>query len=145
MKKINQLAVIAAIFVCSSISAMAQEILGKWWDEEHKGQTELYMSPSGKLYGKITMLAEPIDKETGKAALDKHNSDPKLRSRPTLGLVVVFGFVKNGNKWEGSVYNPKDGKTYSGYMELQPDGRLKLRGYVGITLIGKTEYWTRVK
>lgn len=123
----------------------AQELIGTWWDEEHKGQTELYLSPNGKIYGKIVMLSEPIDKETGKPALDKHNADKKLRNRPTMNLVVVIGFVKNGDKWEGEVYNPKDGKTYSGYMQLQPDGRLKLRGYVGISLIGKTELWTRAK
>ena len=135
---------IAALVLCTAISAQAQDILGKWWDEEHKGQTELYMSPNGKMFGKITMLSEPIDKETGNAALDKHNSDPKLRSRPTMGLIVVIGFAKNGDKWEGTVYNPKDGKTYSGYMQLQADGTLKLRGYVGVSLLGKTEIWTRV-
>ncbi|MEY4927276.1 MAG: hypothetical protein RI894_1712 [Bacteroidota bacterium] len=145
MKRINHFFLTLALLLLTAFSATAQDLTGKWWDEEHKGQTELYLSPNGKLYGKITMLSEAIDKETGKPALDKHNSDKKLRSRPTMGLVVVIGFVKNGDKWEGTVYNPKDGKTYSGYMQLQADGTLKLRGYVGISLIGKTEIWTRVK
>ncbi len=145
MKTVNQFLYLVFVVLFTSTVAKAQDITGKWWDEEHRGQTELYMSPDGKLYGRIVMLAKPIDKETGKPALDKHNSDKKLRSRPTLGLVVVVGFVKKGDKWEGSVYNPKDGNTYSGYIQLQSDGTLKLRGYMGISLIGKTEIWTRVK
>ena len=97
----------AAALLFFAHSATAQDLIGKWWDEEHKGQTEISMSPNGTLYGKVIMLAEPIDKETGKPALDKHNSDKKLRTRATMGLVVVIGFVKNGNKWEGTVLQPE--------------------------------------
>jgi uncharacterized protein (DUF2147 family) len=127
--------------------AQSKSIIGIWLDQDKKGHTEIYKSPSGKYFGKIVWLKEPIDPETGKTQLDKNNDDPTKRNRPTLGILAFTNFVesKPGYFTGGEVYNPKDGKTYSCKLELLEDGRLKVRGFVGISLLGKTEYMTRVK
>ena len=65
-----------------------------------------------------------------------------------MGLVILRDFVYDEEYvWEdGEIYNPKDGKTYSCKMELSKDkNTLEVRGYVGISLFGKTNTWTRQK
>jgi uncharacterized protein (DUF2147 family) len=52
----------------------------------------------------------------------------------------------NGNKWDdGKIYNPKDGKTYSCYMKVLNANTMEVKGYIGFSLIGKSQTWTRVK
>jgi uncharacterized protein (DUF2147 family) len=77
--------------------------------------------------------------------LDKNHPDEKVRSRPVLGLTNTWGFVYKGeNIWDdGSIYDPKNGNTYSCTMKLKDKNTLEVRGYIGISLIGRTDVWTR--
>ena len=81
----------------------------------------------------------------GDSNLDLSNSDAQLRNRPLCGLVFMTGFrPAEPNNWEdGRVYNTDDGNTYHATMRLQPDGTLRLHGYIVVTLIGASEIWTR--
>jgi uncharacterized protein (DUF2147 family) len=134
------------LLLCLSAQTFAQDIIGKWWDEERRGQTEIYKSTTGKLYGKIVWLKVPNDPKTSKPQLDIHNKDKSKRDRPNMGMIVLLGLVETSKGvFEGQVYNPKDGNTYSGTITMLPDGKLKLRGYMGISLLGKTEIWERVQ
>ena len=75
------------------------------------------------------------------------NPDEALRTRPVDGMEIVWGFDWDARdeRWEsGRIYDPKNGKTYRCYIELREDGTLKVRGYIGFALIGRTEIWTRV-
>ena len=93
-------------------------------------------------------MRDPIDEDTGKPKKDKENSDKELRSRPVLGLEILTGFVFDDDEWEdGDIYDPKNGKTYSCYMKFNDDTKdeLKVRGYIGFSLLGRTTYWTRVE
>ena len=79
---------------------------------------------------------------------DGNNPDKKLRSRKIVGLSLLSGFVPSDdkNKWQdGKIYNPEDGKTYSCSLTLRDDGKLDVRGYVGISLFGKSQIWARAK
>ncbi len=75
---------------------------------------------------------------------DVKNPDPAMRTRALCGLMIGTGFVPDGaDKAKGGrIYDPESGKTYSGQMEVTGDG-LKLRGYVGTPLFGRTEVWHR--
>ena len=66
---------------------------------------------------------------------------------PILGMDLIAGFTPEGEgKWRGgTIYDPRDGKTYKCAMSLQPDGSLEVRGYVGLAIFGKTVVWTRVE
>ncbi len=94
-------------------------------------------------------MKEPIDAATGKPKLDVLNPDVSLQSRPKMGLVLLSNFVFDEDEWtDGEIYDPKSGKTYSCYMEFEEENdlnTLKIRGYIGVSLVGKTTYWTRVK
>ena len=81
-------------------------------------------------------------------ATDWRNPDPALRSRKVIGSPVMWGFTQGSdpNTYDnGTIYSGENGKTYTANVSLQPDGRLRLRGYVGIPLFGETQVWTRVQ
>ncbi|MBE0648395.1 MAG: DUF2147 domain-containing protein [Bacteroidales bacterium] len=124
----------------------ADDIVGTWLNEEGTAQVEVFKVGS-QYYGKIVWLETPNDSVTGLPRTDKENPDPALNSKPLLGLVNLKGFVFDGDdEWEdGTIYDPKNGKTYSCKIEFENPQKLKIRGYIGISLLGRTTYWTPVK
>jgi uncharacterized protein (DUF2147 family) len=124
----------------------ADAILGKWLNEDQDAHVEIYKD-AGKYFGKIVWLKDPIDEVTGKPKVDDENPDANLQNRPVLGLVILKDFIFDGEtEWEdGTIYDPKNGKTYDCYMKIDEEGILKIRGYIGISWIGRNTYWTRVK
>lgn len=124
----------------------SDKVVGTWLNGEGTGQIQIYKTTSGHYAGKIVWLKEPIDPDTGKPKLDKRNPDKSKRNEPTLGLVNMRAFKYNVEDkiWEhGKIYDPKNGKEYSCKMELEDDNTLKVRGYIGISLIGRTDTWKR--
>lgn len=126
----------------------ADSIIGFWNTPDNDAQFEIYKC--GSLYcGKIVKLEEPnypmTDKRMpGRPQVDRNNPDPQLRQRPLLGLPLIIGFHYEGdNSWKGHIYNPDDGKIYNCKLSLDGENRLKVRGYIGIPLLGKTQVWTR--
>jgi uncharacterized protein (DUF2147 family) len=126
------------------------DILGQWNNEDGKAKIEI--SPCGVHYcGKISWLKQseyPADDPGGMAGqprVDRDNPDPALRGRRLLGLPIMEGFSYDGKTgWDkGSIYDPKNGKTYRCKMKLVSPQRLDIRGYVGIPLFGRTTTWTR--
>jgi uncharacterized protein (DUF2147 family) len=118
--------------------------VGTWMNEEKEARFEIYKC--GKLLcGKITWLKEPL--RNGKPKLDDQNPEAKLKTRPILGMVFMKDFEYDGDqKWDdGTIYDPKSGKTYSCYMKVVNPDKMEVKGYIGISLIGRTQQWTRVK
>lgn len=125
-------------------TAEADLIIGNWLTQEKNAKVKIYKK-GNTFYGKIIWLKEPND-EQGKAKVDKENPEENLRTRPLMGLLILRDFVYDEDlEWEdGEIYDPKNGKTYSCMMTLSEDGRtLDVRGYIGISLIGRTSTWTR--
>lgn len=119
-------------------------LLGFWLTEEEDATIQIYKSESGKYEGKIVWLK---DLHTGKKKqiFDDQNEDKSRHTRPVLGMVNLknFSFDKKENEWSGgTIYDPVKGKTYSAYMKLKK-GKMHLRGYIGISLFGRTSVWTR--
>jgi uncharacterized protein (DUF2147 family) len=120
-------------------------IVGTWLTEG--GRSHVRIAPCGeKLCGNIVWLKEP-NQPNGAAKVDAKNPDPAKRARPIVGLPILWDFVAaSPTEWEsGRIYNPEDGDTYRCIMQLQADGTLRVRGYVGVSLLGKTQIWTRVR
>ena len=142
-----------AMILCSLAAAQTPDaVAGKWWNQEKEAQIQIEPC-DGKYCGKIIWLKEPnypADDPKGmggKPRIDRENPDPSKRERPILGMNLLWGFTHSGgNLWEGgSIYDPREGKTYKCKMTLEMPDHLKVRGFVGISLIGKTNDWTRVK
>ena len=149
MKKIGSFVILflaLASWLGEKVNAQKKpdDILGIWFNEEKTSKVEIFKK--GTLYfAKIVWLKETNDKVTGKPRVDNLNPDVKLQKTPLLGLVIMKNFVFDGkDEWEdGTIYDPKKGKTYSCYMSFDDLGKLKIHGYLVISLLGRTTYWTK--
>jgi uncharacterized protein (DUF2147 family) len=149
MKKYSFLVVFISLIISNlsfSQNRKSDEIIGKWLTENGEAKVEIF-KVGEKYYGKIIWLKDPYDKETGNPKTDKHNPDPKLKSRPILGLIIVSGFIFDGSsQWEdGTIYDAKSGKTYNCYINFESNNKIKVRGYIGKSWmgLGRTTYWSR--
>ncbi len=79
--------------------------------------------------------------------VDSNNPDPAKRDQKVVGSVIIKGMKYRGKmSWEGgTIYDPTSGKTYSAKMALDKEGNLKVRGFLGIPLLGKTTTWTKLE
>jgi uncharacterized protein (DUF2147 family) len=140
----NLLLVLATLwFGATAVDAAdAASPVGRWKGED--GIFAMFES-EGKLSAKIVELSEP-NATDGKEKSDIYNPDPRKRNHPIIGLVFISGLTKkSATRWEnGTVYDPKSGKTYSCFVELQGPDKIKLRGFIGTAVIGRNYTWTRV-
>ena len=133
-----------AAAVCSPARAESWGggISGLYLTVDGGAQVRVAQAPDGTYTGKIVWL------RTDKNRLDKNNPDPARKGDRVLGLVMLRGFRANdgAKRWEGgTIYDPKNGKTYDGFIWRDPDkpGVLFLKGYVfGITWLGRSTTWT---
>ena len=118
-------------------------ILGLWWTDDKRAKIEIYKK-GNEYFGKIAWLETPNDKN-GNPILDKENPDEELRKKPVMGLNLIKGFVYDDGRWvDGEIYDPDEGKTYDCVMKLKR-GKLEVRGYIGLTMFGRTVVWTKVE
>jgi uncharacterized protein (DUF2147 family) len=150
MKQITFLLMLFAV-VSFSFSASAQkfgadELIGVWEPSHGKGRVKIEKI-GDKYFGKVVWLKEPIDPETGEKKLDKSNPDPTLRKRKRLGLRVLQDFVSNGDGyWDsGTIYDPENGTTYNCKITMKNKNTLDIRGFVGVSVFGRTDTWKRVQ
>ncbi len=139
--------ILILVFSFSNLNAQnfkSDDILGKWITENGESVVQIFKKEN-KYYGKLIWLKEPND-ENGEPKTDNKNPNEKLRQRKTKGMIFMYGFEFDDGEWEnGKVYDPKKGKTYSGTLKLRTKDIMDLRGYIGISLIGRTSTWVRYK
>ena len=120
--------------------------LGLWSTEDDQGRVQISQC-ADSLCGDLVWLEEALD-EQGEPRLDVHNPEESLRSRPLEGLRIVWDMqpAGDGKTWkDGRVYDPESGKVYQGRITLEEQDVLKLRGFVGAPMFGRTSTWTRVE
>ncbi|PKA83965.1 uncharacterized protein (DUF2147 family) [Ulvibacter sp. MAR_2010_11] len=126
-----------------SLSISAQNVIGKWKTVDDnsgiaKSVVEIY-EENGKIYGKVI---EIFNKNKRDAVCDFCEGEDK--DKPVLGLVIIRGLEKDGDEYNGGkVLDPENGKFYKCYIVLEEPNKLKVRGYVGFSLLGRTQYWHR--
>jgi uncharacterized protein (DUF2147 family) len=123
----------------------AEDVVGEWLPS--KGKAHIKISKYGDYFsGRIVWLEEPNDEKTGKPKVDQHNPDPKRKNTPIQGLLLMQGFKYDDGAWTGgTIYDAESGKTYNCTLKLKNKNTLEVRGYIGISLIGRTDVWTRFK
>ena len=125
-------------------SGNAQTIFGKWKtiDDEtglEKSIVEIYQV-DGKAYAKVLQVLEK-----GKEDKICDQCSGANKNKPVKGMVIINGLSKDDDQWEdGKILDPKNGKEYKCYLTLVEPNKLKVRGYIGFALIGRTQYWYRV-
>jgi uncharacterized protein (DUF2147 family) len=120
-------------------------ILGVWESGSGKARVKIDKAAE-KFTGRIVWLREPNNDE-GKPKTDKNNPDEKLRSTPLLGYRMLRDFQYKGEKtWEeGTIYDPENGSTYSCTIKMTDENTLDVRGFIGVSLFGRTDVWKRVQ
>jgi uncharacterized protein (DUF2147 family) len=143
MKK--SILIIAALFFSTIFYSQNKSVVGKWKtidDETGKPKSiiEIYEN-SGKIYAKVI---EIFDEQHKKDVCTKCSGADK--DKPILGMIVVKGLSKRGNEYkDGQILDPQNGKLYKSIIALEGNDKLKVRGYIGISLLGRTQYWYRIK
>jgi len=127
------------------INVWSQDVFGKWKTIDDvtgkaKGIIEIY-EDNGKVFGRIIDIIDtrvPKDSRCFKCT-------GKRKNKPFIGMVFIENLKKHENEYSGGrVLDPNNGKEYRCYISLEETDKLKIRGYVGFSLFGRTQYWYRV-
>jgi uncharacterized protein (DUF2147 family) len=141
----NNILIVAALFFTTIFYAQNQSVIGKWKtidDETGKAKSivEIY-EKSGKIYGKVVEILDVEHKNN--VCSECSGSD---KNKPILGMIIIKGLTKEGSEYtNGKILDPKNGKTYKCFVTLEAKDKLKVRGFIGISLFGRTQYWYRAK
>lgn len=136
------LPVLLALIFLPAVSH-AQSAVGTWKNE--KATFQIY-EQGGKLFGKVLTLVEP--NRDGKPKTDWKNPDPAKQNVPLIGFVFLKNFTPSTTpgRWEnGTIYDPENGKTYSSFMQMTGNDKIEVRGFIGVSMFGRSQNWTRVK
>jgi uncharacterized protein (DUF2147 family) len=125
------------LFFTNNVFAQ-NDFIGRWLSPSKKGIVETYIQ-NNKLNGKLVWVKTERK--------DIYNADKSLRNREVKGLIMLNDFTWESPQWvDGKIYDPEGGSTYSSKMWLSDDKQtLHVRGYIGFSLLGRTEKFTRVK
>ncbi|MEG1499401.1 MAG: DUF2147 domain-containing protein [Bacteroidales bacterium] len=129
----------------------ADKIIGVYYviedESKEESKIKIYKTDDGKYDARVIWMKNP-NLADGTPKTDKKNPDPNKRNQRADHLVMMQGLTYNpkNSQWEnGRIYNPINGKTYKSYMEFVGDKKIKVRGYWGISMLGRTMYWTKVE
>ena len=147
MKK--QSIIIISILLLAVVNTFSQNmtgdrILGFWLNEDKDARVEIYKS-GNQYFGKLIWGKEMYEADGKTPRKDVENKDPKLRSRNLKDLIMLSGFAYHDDVWDGGeIYDPRNGSTYSCTLKLK-GSKLDIRGYIGISLFGKTTVWEHIQ
>jgi len=141
------LALLMLCFAAMAAAADRTSPVGLWKTIDDKTQQPRSLvrivEAGGALEGRIEQLLnrQPDDDPQNLCRACKG----ERKDRPVIGMKILWGLVKDGDAWEdGEILDPKNGKTYSCKMRVSPDGsKLEVRGFIGLSLIGRSQTWIR--
>jgi len=134
---------IQSVMLVAPSQEKADEIIGIWLTGGKEPAKIQIFKSRDKFYGRIVWLQNPTT--DGKPRADVKNPDKNRRDQPILGQLILTGVIFDGDdEWDhGRIYDPESGKTYKCYISLSDKNTIKIRGYVGMSLFGRTETWAK--
>lgn len=141
MKSMRRIFMLCCLLLVGPVAAAPSDIAGTWLSGDGDGLIKIQVD-GGTITARI--LGSPTP-DPERAKTDVRNPDPALRDRPLVGLDIFDGFIYDGDgQWSGGfIYDPNSGKTYRGKLRLVDGNTLEVRGFIGISLIGRTDTWLR--
>ncbi|MFT7686493.1 MAG: hypothetical protein ACI9FB_001838 [Candidatus Azotimanducaceae bacterium] len=139
------------LLILQSGAASAQknnDVMGSW---ASNGSIFRVYEENGRLHGRVeavkdaVYLSEEDPARAGQIRLDDMNPDDVLKKRPLVGIEMFSEYRIKDGQWQGLIYDPESGKTYQSKMKVATDGRLEIRGYIGIPMFGRTSKFQPVK
>jgi uncharacterized protein (DUF2147 family) len=142
MNPLRCISIILLTLVAVTCRAGQSDVAGRWLSGDGDGWIEIQLV-GHSLIGVIA--GSPNTQEGDPPRKDDLNPDPALRDRFLDGMTIMWDFEYSGNnKWTGGrVYDPNSGKTYKCILTLVDHNTLKVRGYIGLSLFGRSDTWTR--
>jgi uncharacterized protein (DUF2147 family) len=146
MNAMKSLLVAAALMLAPNLAAAAGSPAGTWRSIDDKTKQERSIikitEENGELRGVVEKIFDQPDDDP--AHLCKECKDER-KDKPIVGMTILWGLKKDGDAWTGGeILDPKNGKIYRCKMTLSEDGKsLNVRGFIGISLIGRTQTWLR--
>lgn len=143
------LAAFAAILVLAPV-AHAQEAtpVGRWVTvDDNTGKDRSIVAITEK-NGVLTGHIEKLILEPGEDPAPKCDKCPgDKKDQPVIGLEILWGLSRDDDEWSGGkILDPDNGKSYKCWIKVIDEGRrLKVRGFIGISLLGRTQYWKKAK
>ncbi|WP_152414604.1 DUF2147 domain-containing protein [Blastomonas sp. AAP53] len=140
MRMLASATILAAGLLAGAAPVQASaSIQGQWYTKGKRAVVTI--APCGaNMCGRITRFIEqPKDGVT----TDVNNPDPVLKKRKLVGLPILTGFVADGNKWRGKIYDPESGKTYRSIVGPGKSGTLSVEGC--IAMFCQEQVWTPAK
>jgi len=140
-------AVLLIVAAASPVRAAEPTATGLWEQvDENTGKPESWFKiteRNGVYEGALVKIFYKPDEDPNWVC-DKCQGAEK--GRPVLGLTLIKGMQRNGLSYEnGTIMDPRDGSVYRALMRLTPDGKkLEMRGYLGISLFGRSQVWNRL-
>ncbi|MEM9138819.1 MAG: DUF2147 domain-containing protein [Pseudomonadota bacterium] len=132
-------------FATAPAAANGHDAAHGFWLTQN-GKAIVQIAPCGqRTCGTMVWTANPRD-DKGALKRDEQNADAAMRARPICGLQLVGGMkARTSGTWkDGWIYNPRNGETYGAEISAVSPSELKVRGYLGISLLGSSQIWTRV-
>lgn len=98
---------------------------------------------NGEAFGKVIKIYTKPGRDPDPIC-DKCKGD--LKDKPVLNMTILNNLTQKNGKWSGgTILDPNNGKTYKCYVEVVENGeKLKVRGFIGMSLLGRTQYWNKV-
>lgn len=132
--------ILTCLFIFSNINSQnkSTDVLGYYMNPTGEAILKIYEN-TGKFFGKLVWMKKP-------EKLDDKNPDKSKQSQKILGSTIMHDFVFDGDDvWKnGKIYDPKNGKTYDCKITRDEKGNLSIRGFIGISLLGRTDYFVKV-
>lgn len=144
MKKIKSTIVTLFVVITSLMAQNNQDaIIGIWETQTKDAKMEIFKN-GDTYYGKLLWGNKIVEADGKTSKKDSNNPDVKLRTRNIIGIVNLsdLKFV-DGKYVNGTIYDPPSGKTYDCKAWIE-NGNLQLRGYIGLSLIGRTAIWHKI-
>lgn len=130
--------ILLALLIAGPVAA-AQPVAGRWMTPARDSVVEIGKCGAA-VCGKVVRLLKPVE---GGPATDRNNPDAALRARPLLGLPILTDFIDKGSQWSGTIYDPRNGKSYRSNLKRTAEGQLNVQGC--IAFFCQTQVWTRTQ
>ena len=133
------IAALALALASPAPSPSSIDIAGTWRLENKKALVRI--GPCGEAWcGKLTKFLEPLP---FRKTHDTENPDPTLRGRSSIGVAILSNLKRDGDEWQGDIYDPVHGKSYRAVVRREGPETLMVKGCFAIFC--KTQHWDRIE
>ena len=135
-----------ALGLISTLAAANENPVGRWRTIDDKSGKEKSLVRVTESNGQLQITVEKLFREPGEDPNPLCDKCPgEKKNKPVIGMQIGNGLKKDGDVWSGGeILDPQNGKTYKCKVWLEDKGKkLNVRGFIGVSVLGRTQVWVR--